>query len=275
MPSDVIIDAVRRAGGGLPPVVLFSNAAYAPMLRNWASWFDRLGTGGVVVVGYDQEVVDLAQALGYSACLDQPAPGFHPAVSRRAEIVADLVTAGLDFVLSDIDMVWFSDPRPALLGLNVDLAISPGTFWPVEVLQEWGFVFCTGFFLLRSTPATIRLMQQVAAMTPSVADDQVATNLLVKRMGAVWQDTPPLKRAVKRAKMGAGEAYEFNLYDRPLLGEAGGIRIAYLPETEYTRLDERWPTTRIAHPLTPKTCHDKAVVMQRLGLWDGALPPAP
>ena len=64
------------------------------------------------------------------------------------------------------------------------------------------------------------------------------------------------KGSIIRAKMGAGEACEFNLCDRPLLGKAGGMSIACLPETEYTRLDKRWPGTRIAHPLT---CFDPTV----------------
>lgn len=273
MPSVSIVEAVRRAGGALPPVVLFANRDYAPMLRNWAQWFNRIGAGGVVVVGYDQEVVDLAQDLGLAACLDQPAPGFHPAIVRRAGIVAELVAAGLDFVQSDLDLVWFSDPRPALLALDVDLAISPGTFWPPDVLADWGFVLCTGFFALRSTPVTIRLMREVALLNRDQKDDQAVTNRLIRGMGAKWQAVTPLRRAEKRMKMGAGEAFQFNIYDRPVFGEAGGMSIALLPETEYTRLDGRWPTTRIAHPLTPKTCYEKAVVMQRLGLWDGPLPP--
>ena len=50
--------------------------------------------------------------------------------------------------------------------------------------------------------------------------------------------------------MDAGKAFEFDICGRPVFGKAGGMSIALLPKTEHSRLDQRRPTTRIAHPLT-------------------------
>ena len=94
MPSDHMVDTVRQAGGTLPPIVLFSDAAYAPMLCNWVRWLNRLDSGGATVVGYDQEMVDPTHEPG----LDLVSPLRRPASVQPAEIVAGLVAAGLDVV---------------------------------------------------------------------------------------------------------------------------------------------------------------------------------
>ena len=119
------------------------------------------------------------------------------------------------------------------------MVFSPGTIQPLEAHAAWGNVLCTGFFLLRPTPAVFEL---VDAALP-----------LIGKMG----DQPALNRVLAARGMRFSDD---NLYSM--------LSAALLPNRLYQRLPEPdEPEPFIIHPIAPKVEADKIALFTELGLW--------
>lgn len=264
----VVADGNRR-----PVTLVVANAPYLPLLRNWAVWFERSGASGALVLALDDQTSTAATDLGLATCRLPDAVGWTEILIRRNEVLDAVCAAGVDFVISDIDGVWFQDPVPFCFGLDVDVAAAPGTFWPPDVLAAWGFVACTGFLAVRSTPASCHLFAELVGRTRADLDDQVAFNRVLAERGIRWDDVRPIGRAERREGI-AGRVHRFDVFDRPVRGRAGGLTVALLPETGFPRLDERDDRAVVAHPHVPKAL-DKVEGLRRLGLWADDVDPGP
>lgn len=270
-----VVDAARAVGDehGRPVTLVVANEPYLPLLRNWTVWFERSGASGALVLALDDATVAAAADLGLPSSRLPDAVGWEPILIRRTEALHAIIMAGIDLVVSDIDCVWFADPVPRCIDLGADLAFGPGTFWPPDVLSAWGFVACTGFIAVRSTPASRDLFTELATRTRSDLDDQIAFNRVLRERGVRWDDVAPARTATRREGLD-GAVHEFAVFDRTVRGAAGDLTVALLPETEFGRLDEIGPSTLVAHPHVPKAL-DKIEALRRLGLWAEGVEPGP
>lgn len=183
-------------------LVTFSNAAYLPLLDNWAEGIRRLGhERRILVVCLDAATVawcthrrmgHWAQAPQfYARCVFVPRAGIQMSGTQqrlwcfRTRVFASLARLGRSFVHSDTDAVWMRDPfvtgllerRPSdAAAQRWSVCFSRATRWPEAVYRKWGFVVCCGLFAVVSTPATIVFWQRVRSRTDVCGDDQTAVN---------------------------------------------------------------------------------------------------
>jgi hypothetical protein len=167
---------------------------------------------------------------------------------ERVRVFGVLCEAGIDFVHSDVDAVWLRDPRQKYLcDPCYDLVASQGTVWPSDAHNRFGFVLCCGFFRLRSTIASQRLMADLATHIEGTSDDQVSLNRLPVRDDCLWS-------------VREGDVYPVEFRGKRLLCSKSvmtgqtrhGLRVAVLPQHLFQRLPVRLEEEPfVAHLLTP------------------------
>ena len=65
---------------------------------------------------------------------------------------------GIDVVNYDNDAIVLKNPQPLLEDFRMYDVIGSEGFMPYEIHEQWGVTLCFGFFLLRATPATSKLI---------------------------------------------------------------------------------------------------------------------
>ncbi len=261
--SPEIVAAVERISKlprSRPPVIVFSNRAYAPILANWLVHAKAAGAENIVVVALDRQT-----AAGISPddalCISLlPIASRGELWLRRTELLAGLVGAGIDFVHSDADAVWLRSPVDEIFCLGTDLIFSTGTIWPPDVVASWGFVLCCGLFGVRAGRATADLFAEMLDRVRLVQDDQIAVNRLLAEKGTIWNAEGPSESRQWKGR-------EFRIFDRPITGRCNGLSISLLPHRRFPRLPEIATDTVVAHPLSSQSAGDTIRELRRLGLW--------
>jgi hypothetical protein len=95
-------------------------------------------------------------------------------------------------------------------------------------------------------------------------DDQVAVNRLLFLAKTAWRiDQPGETRTWKDGS--------FRVFEKPVFGHSGNLRLALMPHAQFTRLPEITPRTMVAHPLPSPTDGElgerRTGKLRRLGLW--------
>ena len=85
---------------------------------------------------------------------------------------------------SDVDVVFLSDPAPALRAARCDHCLGSGQY-PEALGSKWGTgTGCFGFAAHRAgQSATSELFRRVVALTEALGDDQVALNMALDEFG--------------------------------------------------------------------------------------------
>lgn len=259
------VEVVGEHRGEFAPVVIYADRAYARLLDNWARFATDAGVRNVVVLALDDETVDQADALGFTGCRVEAATDLLDLWIRRANLFAALAEAGVDYVHSDADALWLTDPRPMLAGIDADLVFSPSTYLPPDICEVWGLVACCGLFTVRASPASASFLHASAGRLPGDEIDQTAMNRELFDRGIRWDDTP-----FEWATSPAGLV--FKSLAAPMIGRTDDLRVALLPERWFVRqphFDER---AMVVHSPTPPGAQAKIDLMQRMGLWRSDTP---
>jgi Nucleotide-diphospho-sugar transferase len=247
-----------------PLTIVFCDRYYTDILANWIEWAGAAGVSNLVVFALDDATRMLASRHGILS-IPLARVGSHQELwIKRAEIFAAIAAEGIDFVHSDADAVWLGSPVKEMFDLGTDLVFSPGTIWPHDVVDQWGFVLCCGLFSVRASSATAAFFETVVSRMATERDDQVAVNRALVSDGAVWE-------APENCEARFWDGRSFRVFDRPVRGQCGALRVSLLPHQRFPRLPEISANTVVAHPLSPKSGEGTAQELRRLGLW--RLPP--
>ena len=113
--------------------------------------------------------------------MNYQSPGFNLLTSRRPFYLLSLTKMYDNIIYSDIDALWLKDPRPHFKGTDID-------FWAqIDGVIEGrpyfeGFIphICTGFLALKSTPKTMKMLEQWHTITSIDKSQFQEQNMLQK-----------------------------------------------------------------------------------------------
>ncbi|HEY5237363.1 MAG TPA: putative nucleotide-diphospho-sugar transferase [Rhizomicrobium sp.] len=245
-----------------PVAIVFANSAYREILHNWLRHAHAASFGNIVVCALDDALAAEMSDAGIACSTINGGDTLAQLWVRRAHLFAALCRARIDFIHSDADAVWLQNPVERSFSLGVDVAFSQGTVWPYDIVEEWSFVVCCGFFAVRAGPRAAVFFDTVSERTEKERDDQIAVNRALRETGMVWQ------------KPGKGQTRDwsgrkFRIFDEPIIGAGPTLAAAILPHREFPRLPEMPNGALVAHPLSPKTAPAKTEMLRDLGLWLG------
>jgi len=242
--------AADALGAGPMLPVVFADAAFTEIVRNWLAHLDALGIVRRLVLALD----DAAEA----AFSGETVVRLRVTGGWRARLLALewLARAGIDIICSDADAVWLRDPMPWLADARFDLVFAPATNRPEPAWRRWGFTVSSGLFAARAGSVAADFLAAVRA-TGAVGDD--AFNAALLSRGVTWEDREPAYQL--------GRSNPMLCFRDTLTGTGEGLRFALLPHHLFPRLPIAAPTARIRHPLGPDAPAGRMATLRAFGCW--------
>lgn len=180
-------------------ILLFLDSAFFSLFQNWMAYYtDSCGNSTqalhrLELVCMDEHVESMLADLrplqlacsAHSSILYQQKQKIRNKASlvwiKRLEIINQILSKGVDLILSDTDAFWLRSPYPDLIAhltRRTSQGTSPGTsqstssipdiiasrgWFPFSLSKHWGSTLCMGFIFIRSTAFSLRLFEQVLA----------------------------------------------------------------------------------------------------------------
>ncbi len=258
--------AVNALGRDAPlPVVVVSDP-YASLLRNWIAHMHRLGITRFLVVAMDDAIETRLEGQGMviaRASFDGSAPDFW---LRRMLVWRHLIEIGVDIIQSDIDALWFRDlVKDFRVDQPFDLLCSQGTLHPMEAVERWGFVLCTGLMWVRACPPSVKFFDAFASRGQQVlqSDDQVVMNNLLADLRMAWEKAGVQPHAIHF------DGESFLTFPHTLWGTALelGLRVGLLPHNLFPRLPVPGTNAIVMHLLRPEDDTDRIEELKTANCW--------
>jgi len=247
-----------------PVVLVFADSRFREILWNWIRHMEACGAADFLVIAMDAELHDELSASGVRSVRGSYDGTRKGLWMVRLEVFSALCEAGVDFVHSDADAVWMKNPLPKYFADGeLDLLFSPGTIWPPDVIRKWGFVLCCGFFGMRATSATTRILREATSLAQQTQDDQVAINRLLCENGTQW--TLPATIDFHGVQAGLPYCGYAELVEGTC--DAFGARVGLLPFREFQRAPMPAEEVFVKHLLSPQPPLEKKLFLQRSGCW--------
>lgn len=184
-------DLLRRTVADDHVVITQLAINYFPMFERWHRYFASCNVRNLLVIALDPVVYRKVRDMGVPVYL---LPVFNFQAGIRSVLWHEtvkfrhrLIERGVDYVHSDIDAFWLQNPLPVVRRQRADIVASIAYGTPREVVDEWGFVMCLGFYAMRSNPVTRRLYPAYVRYTRDHGHDQNGLNTLLRERGANWQ----------------------------------------------------------------------------------------
>lgn len=246
------------------PVIVFADSGYVDVLKNWLQYFFQVARNEAIVVALDDNLAAQIQEFPVR-CVTLPWDGTLAALwVSRARLFSELAAAGVNFVHSDIDAIWIQNPVPYCKSFSADLVFSPGTIWPPDVVKEWGFVVCCGFFFVRATEEASVFFQRVAEGLREDPDDQVVVNrvLCADQVGWTYRSVP--------FDVDEHAGCQYRVYLEAVEGRGETCSVVLLPPRYFPRKPSHSASPIVAHYLSEKSGLGKKEELERNGLWCGS-----
>lgn len=243
------------------PVIVFADVSYLEVLKNWWNYFSAVATNKVIVVALNDGLESQIEGLPMACVTIAWSGSLEELWLLRAQLFSQISAAGVDFIHSDIDAIWKRNPVPFCQSFEADFVFSPGTVWPPDVVKEWGFVVCCGFFFVRATARASAFFQRVAHKLSEVSDDQVVVNRVLREDGMKWRfSSEPIEVCVQNG-------YPYKIFYDAILGDSRFCSVALLPARLFPRKPDHADDPMVAHYLSKKSGDDKKLELKRNGLW--------
>jgi len=111
---------------------------------------------------------------------------------HRLEIIRNFLKQGYSIIHSDLDAFWIHPEVKKIINPVYDMQMSIGHGLPKDIVKEWGFSLCCGFFILQSNDKMISFVEQWLIRAKDLMDDQIALNSMFHKIGLVWERTDDL-----------------------------------------------------------------------------------
>jgi hypothetical protein len=186
----------------------------------------------------------------------------------RLYVFEALCRKGIDFIHWDADAIILRNPERELERYpKADLVASPGTVHPRTIAEKYHFVACMGYFLLRSTPASLSMLVEALSLVGIAGTDQASVNMAVFRHVAQWHQSKGDRET--RTYLGT----EFILNRQAIRSlDSDGLKVVILPQTLFQRYYSGHDhNPYLIHPLAKQKAETKIGSLQRLGLWDATI----
>ena len=236
-----------KSAEGIPVIIAFSNRLYLRVLRNWVAAMRRLQIENFVIIALDEETRAECAALSVPHGIAHAGSSqFKDLMRARVKLFRDLAGRGIDFINSDLDAVWLRDPLPYLESLDGDLLVSQGTIQPPDILERWGFVACSGFFLSR---ASERMRRFYDLMIADDRGDQISMSQVLVSDNVKFKVTEAYTRTFR--------GHAITCSRKPIIGKGDQYKVTVLPHHLFQRLVEDHGEAFVIHPLSKKEEEDK------------------
>lgn len=165
---------------------------FFPIFEIWYSHFKKFQLKNLLVIALDSVVYERVRDMGIEVYL-LPIYNYqtgirhilwHETVKFRKKI-NDM---GVNYIHTDIDAIWLNNPVGIINSLPGDIVSSIAYGVPPNVLKEWGFVMCLGFYAMRSSDATRRIYNKYIKYTQRYGHDQNGLNQLLMENEVIWRN---------------------------------------------------------------------------------------
>lgn len=248
----------RKTARSKQLIAVFANDAYRPVLQNWMAAMQRIGIRNYMVVALDRKLFCYLEARGVRTLYRPCEPALGELWIHRLNVISELLERGHDVIHSDADAVWLKNPLPYLDALPHDMLFSQGTVWPPDVQEQWGFVLCCGFFMLRSNVRTRSFVRKLKARVRRDRDDQISCNRLLCETGTRWEEA---RQPYPLTFRGTGLICSPEVRE----GHCGDLTLALLPHRLFQRLFEEHEGVYVRHLLSEKSSEGVMQVLERHG----------
>jgi hypothetical protein len=227
---------------------------YFPMFELWYRYFRECDGRNLLVIALDPVVYRKIKDMGVPVYL-LPVFNFQAGIRNilwyeTVRFRKRLIDMGVDYLHSDIDAFWLENPVGKVRELKADIVASIGYGTPQYVVDDWGFVMCLGFYMMRSTEHTRKLYPSYLKYTRSWGHDQNGLNTLLWQQETTWQ---PAQNGLTEGRC-----------------ERLGLNLAVLPDTMISRQESVYSGEAkplVVHPLLEgKYMSDKLQQLAKAGI---------
>ena len=230
-------------------VVVFSDSRYRTVLLNWLVGLHRLGIRNYLVISLDDDIHRFLEERGFPSFLSPLEGELNKLWSLRIQIFQSLCAAGISFLHSDADAIWLKNPFPEFFDNSTqNIIASQGTIWPTTVADRQGFVFCCGFFFVRSCRETRALLDELVIDVAETGDDQVSFNRILHEKSISWDTAHSDSYSMHH------QDRRFTCYTTVVSGETqnDSLTIALLPHHLFQRLHMPGQDAFVKHLLSER-----------------------
>lgn len=235
-------------------ILVFSDHRYTEVLLNWLVGLNRLGIRNYLIVSLDEEIHAFLEERGFPTFLSPLEGTLGDLWALRMNIFRTLCANKIDFIHSDADAIWLKNPIPEYFnGSGHHIVASQGTIWPPDVLSAQGFVFCCGFFYIKSCPQTLALLDDINLDVKKSGDDQVSFNRSTINCDIAWETES------KHSYTLTYENQKFLCFKDMISGQSGDQQLSFalLPHHLFQRLHMPGHDAFLKHLLSDKNSESK------------------
>ena len=206
-------------------IVGFSDFGYLPAAKLWYKRLSKLGYTNHFIAALDENTLEASKRNTTFRAL--PANRYLPPVnssiwrnptqsghkfkwiwSLRIQKVLELLEAGFNVFLTDVDSIWLKYMELSSLPDGVDVIHAKCPSWPKQVSEVWGFVVCGGVAGYRSNGEVVKLFRFMRERCIEMCDDQKVLNFdaYFRNFGVQWDDFGSLFRTVDQEFLGEVDA---------------------------------------------------------------------
>lgn len=191
----VLIEKIQELAEKDTIILAWLDNAYFPVFRLWHYFFKQHHLKNLLVLALDDRVYHKLASSGINTFrIVRSYQSKREIWGTRPEIVRDIIHSGINIIQTDIDAFWLKNIMDELdNNLSNDLVISIAYGIPKELVKQWGFTLCCGFYFLRSNKKTKAFLDDndFVALSRKVTSDQAGLNLTLQKKGVKWllQDT--------------------------------------------------------------------------------------
>ncbi|MFQ3323674.1 MAG: hypothetical protein ACI90U_001497 [Pseudomonadales bacterium] len=257
--TDNFDSSLQTLSDGKPVTIVFISSDYLAIFENWLRFAAPYSGKNLITVSLDRVTNDAMTKLGYCNIQLEWDGNLNKLWVERVKIIHLLLSRGLDVVHSDADAVWLKDPINYCSKLGADLCFSQGTVWPPLVHEQLGAVLCCGFFLIKSTTRTIKLVDEWLEATLIDGDDQRALNELLLTKGLKWSYPEDYTINWQEKDFRCFNQVQFaSLQDQ--------TKVALLPHHLFQRIPEK-KSAIVKHPLSDKNGDSTESILKQNNCW--------
>lgn len=170
----------------------FISFAYLPIFNIWFSHLEKISLKDLCVVAVDEPCYLALKSRKIRTVLMQLPEQIIPSTrtklwTQRVLLIHELIHLGINVIHSDADAFWLKNILPFLENNKADLVFSIAYRMPENIVKEWGFILCCGFFEIKSNENTKKFMGDYLKKCREVTDDQLALNQLLFDKGVMWE----------------------------------------------------------------------------------------
>jgi hypothetical protein len=189
-----LIDTIKGLADNNTIILPWLDYEYFPVFRLWYYFFEQHHLRNLLVLALDDKVYHRLKSLGiHTFRMVRPYQSKRDIWGSRPAIVRDIICSGINVIQTDSDAFWLKNITDEVYNNPNDLVISIAYGIPKEIVKQWGFTLCCGFYFLRSNEKTKAFLNdnEFVALSRQVTSDQAGLNVTLKKKGVTWlsQDT--------------------------------------------------------------------------------------